>query len=456
MFAALLPALCVLGALALATLGAVGLRRLEELARAGAIHPLVPAAGALSAALAALALVWPYFAGAPPGDVSSFAIEPYVPVAAALVGGALAGRALSARTAGLALLSTLFVAAAAGPGALAINLAGYLPGYVVERRLGASRPRLAFWLQTLLLVGVGAALCVLRVTHPQLALCAGGVFMFAALRHVSFVRCARSAGEPFPGLCAYLHYMLFFPTCVGAMEVFDEFRERNLRSAEPPDLLQGFTRTLVGTLQLALALQIDASLEKVLTASHFFAVWGSILLLFVRSALAVSGIWALLEGTASLLGVRVRANFRGILLAANPAEFWHAWRGTMTRWLIMNVYVPLGGNRHHRLRNVAATFLVSTLWHCAGTAFLLGERALTASLLPVVAWGALSFAGVAVHGAVREWHPPVERPPLAGACVRALKIGGTWVYGSFTVTLLELAIGDPARFGVFLRRIAGL
>ena len=78
----------------------------------------------------------------------------------------------------------------------------------------------------------------------------------------------------------------------------------------------------------------------------------------------------MIEGGALFLGVRLRPNFRGVLTATNPSQFWRAWRGTMTNWLIRYVYIPLGGNRRQQTRNILAAFVVSTIWHCAGVPFL--------------------------------------------------------------------------------------
>jgi len=197
-------------------------------------------------------------------------------------------------------------------------------------------------------------------------------------------------------------------------------------------------------------------MNRILETPGALAAWAEVVRLFVRSALAVTGLWALLEGGALLLGFRLRSNFRGVLVAESPSAFWHAWRGTMTRWLTLYIYLPLGGNRRNRTRNTAIAFAVSTAWHCAGTVMLQGERFAMAALAPVVTWGAISFAGVALHAATRSRFPAPARAPLATAALRAAKIGGTWLYGSFTVTLLDLSLADPARFALFLRRITGL
>ena len=99
---------------------------------------------------------------------------------------------------------------------------------------------------------------------------------------------------------------------------------------------------------------------------------------------------------------------------------------------------------------------VSTAWHCAGAAMLRGDGFAPAVLVPIVAWGTISFAGVALHALARAKRPVPPRPPLPAAAVRTAKIAGTWVYGSFTVTLLDLSMADPERLARFARLVLGL
>ncbi len=53
---------------------------------------------------------------------------------------------------------------------------------------------------------------------------------------------------------------------------------------------------------------------------------------------------------------------RSVLRAYSPAEFWRRWNRPMYRWLLENIYKPMGGRRHPMLATMAA-FAVSGLFH---------------------------------------------------------------------------------------------
>ena len=84
-------------------------------------------------------------------------------------------------------------------------------------------------------------------------------------------------------------------------------------------------------------------------------------------------------GSAQVMGIRLRTNFRRPYLSTSVAEFWTRWHVSLSTWFRDYVYIPLGGNRVAGLRwsvNLLTTFLISGLWHGAGWTF--------------IAWGALN------------------------------------------------------------------
>lgn len=78
-------------------------------------------------------------------------------------------------------------------------------------------------------------------------------------------------------------------------------------------------------------------------------------------------------GIGKCLGYDLVNNFQRPYLATSITDFWKRWHISLTRWLTLYVYIPLGGSRCSRYRhywNIIVTFLVSGLWHGANWTFV--------------------------------------------------------------------------------------
>ena len=79
-------------------------------------------------------------------------------------------------------------------------------------------------------------------------------------------------------------------------------------------------------------------------------------------------------GLARMFNIRLPVNFYSPYRATNIADFWRRWHMTLSRFLRNYLYIPLGGNRRGRTRQVAnlmITMLLGGLWHGAGWTFVL-------------------------------------------------------------------------------------
>lgn len=78
-------------------------------------------------------------------------------------------------------------------------------------------------------------------------------------------------------------------------------------------------------------------------------------------------------GTALIMGIKLRDNFKTPYLSQNIGEFWKRWHISLSTWFKDYLYFPLGGNRTSKLRwltNIAIVFLVSGVWHGANWTFI--------------------------------------------------------------------------------------
>ena len=87
-----------------------------------------------------------------------------------------------------------------------------------------------------------------------------------------------------------------------------------------------------------------------------------------------SGYTDIAIGLALLMGFVFPQNFDRPYRALSFREFWRRWHITLSRFLRDFLYIPLGGNRHGKLRqarNLMITMVLGGLWHGAAWGFVL-------------------------------------------------------------------------------------
>jgi len=79
-------------------------------------------------------------------------------------------------------------------------------------------------------------------------------------------------------------------------------------------------------------------------------------------------------GMGRMLGFHFLENFNYPLSAVSVTDFWRRWHISLSTWFRDYVYIPLGGNRQGRrkqLRNMSAVWFLTGLWHGASWNFVL-------------------------------------------------------------------------------------
>lgn len=85
-------------------------------------------------------------------------------------------------------------------------------------------------------------------------------------------------------------------------------------------------------------------------------------------------------GLGQMAGFTLPENFRYPFLAGSFTDFWRRWHMSLTAWFRDYVYIPMGGNRKGRRRqvfNLLVVWMLTGLWHGAAWTF--------------VVWGLLFF-----------------------------------------------------------------
>jgi D-alanyl-lipoteichoic acid acyltransferase DltB (MBOAT superfamily) len=78
-------------------------------------------------------------------------------------------------------------------------------------------------------------------------------------------------------------------------------------------------------------------------------------------------------GTARLFGFKLMRNFNFPYFSRDIAEFWRRWHISLTTWFRDYIYIPLGGSRMSKIkniRNIFIIFLISGFWHGANWTFI--------------------------------------------------------------------------------------
>ena len=79
-------------------------------------------------------------------------------------------------------------------------------------------------------------------------------------------------------------------------------------------------------------------------------------------------------GVGRMIGFRLPKNFVTPYASRSVSEFWRRWHITLGRWFLEYIYIPLGGNRKGKLKEIRNLFIVWVLtgiWHGSTLNFLL-------------------------------------------------------------------------------------
>ena len=105
------------------------------------------------------------------------------------------------------------------------------------------------------------------------------------------------------------------------------------------------------------------SLSLILGAVYFaFQIYGDF-----------SGYSDMALGMSKLFGIDLLRNFNYPYFSRDVAEFWRRWHISLSSWFRDYVYIPLGGSKGSKLkqvRNVFVIFLLSGFWHGANWTFI--------------------------------------------------------------------------------------
>ena len=201
-----------------------------------------------------------------------------------------------------------------------------------------------------------------------------------------------------------LLYAGLFHQCIAGPIVRYEYVADELenRSARLPLIGKGIRRFFVGLAKKAVLANSCASIADSLLPSitqelagiPAAGLWVGMLMYMLQIYLDFSAYSDMAIGMGQMIGLHYEENFNYPYMAVSVKDFWRRWHMTLSTFFRDYVYIPLGGSRCGKLKNVRNLFVVWLLtgfWHGASWnyvlwglyffVFLLMERAFLGKLL---------------------------------------------------------------------------
>lgn len=181
-------------------------------------------------------------------------------------------------------------------------------------------------------------------------------------------------------IISFTAFISFFPQLVAgpierAKDLLTQFGEsRRFDAARATD---GLRQMLWGFFKKIVVADTCAVLVNPVFSDYAYADGGTLVYAAILFTIQIYGDFSaysdIAVGTAKLLGIRLSRNFDNPYFSSSIPEFWRRWHISLMSWFRDYVYIPLGGNRKGKFRqllNVSIVFLTSGLWHGANWTFV--------------------------------------------------------------------------------------
>lgn len=219
---------------------------------------------------------------------------------------------------------------------------------------------------------------VFGVTIAQPGAPAGvSFFTFLAVSYLVDVARGACAAEQNPAKLA-LYFTAFPKFLQGPLTRYGALRDA-LFPARPGwnDAAQGAERICIGFgKKLLLAAAAQGAAEKLLDGSAVScpAAWLGAACYALQIYFDFSGYTDMAIGLGALFGLNLPENFNDPYCARSITDFWRRWHMTLSQWFRDYIYIPLGGSRRGRPRQILNLLIVwglTGLWHGASWNFAL-------------------------------------------------------------------------------------
>jgi alginate O-acetyltransferase complex protein AlgI len=273
-------------------------------------------------------------------------------------------------------------------------LLNYFSGLEIQSFQEAEKPRAA--LVTMIIAVVGDLLLLgffkyygflisnlnavtgLSLRSPELTLPLGiSFYTFTVLSYIFDVYRKRTQAQK--NIITFAAYVTFFPKVISGpiVQYGDMEAQLSTRQMAPAKFGAGLNLFLVGLFKkVLLSDNLGTAFTAIsgLTTMSVGTAWLGMVLYSFELYFDFSGYSDMAIGLAKMFGFDLEKNFDYPYLSSSISEFWRRWHISLGTWFRQYVYIPLGGNRCSKwknLRNLAVVWLLTGLWHGASWNFIL-------------------------------------------------------------------------------------
>ena len=282
------------------------------------------------------------------------------------------------------------------------SFADYLFGLLINKSRGTKLAKIYLALSIIITLGVLAifkymnffthnlnSLPFINIKETSISLPIGiSFYTFQAMSYVIDVY--RGEVEVQKKYSRLLLYVSMFPQLIAGPIVRYSTISKQLenRKVTLEQISAGITRFVIGLskkviLANYLGLLVDSAFGEEVIGVSALGAWTGMFAYFFQIYFDFSGYSDMAIGMGKMLGFDFLENFNYPYTSKSITDFWRRWHISLSSFFKDYVYIPLGGNRKHQMRNMFIVWALTGFWHGASWNFLI--------------WGIYYFALLAIE-----------------------------------------------------------
>lgn len=180
-------------------------------------------------------------------------------------------------------------------------------------------------------------------------------------------------------LLTYLTYMTLFPKILeGPIERYNSInKDLENNNTNFNNISRGISRFIIGLSKKVLIVGSLSELVNIIVntpnkTTTFYILYGICYTLEIY--IDFSSYTDMSIGLGKMFGINLSENFDYPLTSKSITEFWRKWHISLSSWFRDYIYIPLGGNRVNKfkqIRNILIVWLITGIWHGKTLNFIL-------------------------------------------------------------------------------------